>query len=145
MARSVAGILSGFRMDDAHQQSALMFLGDPATHGHPVRRIDTHANIVFLAGSRALKVKRAVRLPFLDYSTLARRKAACAAELEVNRAFAPELYRRIVPITCSAPGQLELDGAGETVEWAVEMLRFDESQTLDCIAEADGIDDALAQ
>ena len=83
-------------MDDADSQAgALRFLGEPATHGdHQVRRIDTHANIVFLAGDRALKVKRAVRLPFLDYSTLAKRKAACASELEVNRAFAPELYRR---------------------------------------------------
>ena len=134
-------------MDEAHQQSAaLRFLGDPATHGnHQVRRIDTHANIVFLAGSRALKVKRAVRLPFLDYSTLAKRKVACASELEVNRSFAPELYRRVVPITRNTDGEFALDGDGETVEWAVEMLRFDESQTLDRIAKTCGINDALAQ
>ena len=124
----------------------LQFLGAPATHGnHEVRRIDTHANVVFLAGDRALKVKRAVRLPFLDYSTLAKRKAACASELEVNRTFAPELYRRVVPITRNSSGQLALDGDGETIEWAVEMLRFDESQTLDRIAEVRGIDDALAR
>src|SRR5476651_2396702 len=118
-------------MDDANTQTAaLKFLGDPATHGNrPVRRIDTHANIVFLAGDRALKVKRAVALPFLDYSTLAKRKAACASELEVNRTFAPELYRRVVPITRSSRGQLALDGDGETIEWAVEMSRFDETQT----------------
>ena len=46
----------------------------------PVSRIDTHAATVFLAGPRALKIKRAVRFPFLDYSTLAKRKAACEAE-----------------------------------------------------------------
>ena len=134
-------------MSEAQSQTAaLQFLGDPATHGnHQVRRIDTHANVVFLAGDRALKVKRAVRLPFLDYSTLAKRKAACASELEVNRAFAPELYRRVVPITRNSGGRLALDGDGETIEWAVEMLRFDESQTLDRIAEVRGIDDALAR
>ena len=86
-----------------------------------------------------------MRLPFLDYSTLAKRKAACASELEVNRAFAPELYRRVVPITQNSRGRLALDGDGETIEWAVEMLRFDESQTLDRIAEVQGIDDALAR
>lgn len=127
------------------QGDILQFLGDPATHsGRQVRRIETHANVVFLAGDRALKVKRAVRFPFLDYSMLAKRKAACAAELEVNRAFAPELYRRIVPVTRDADGKLALDGDGETVEWAVEMQRFDESRTLDRIADSSGIEGGLA-
>ena len=131
---------------DDSQAAVFQLLGDPATYGgREVRRIDTHANVVFLAGDRALKVKRAVRLAFLDYSTLAKRKAACASELEVNRVFAPELYRRIVPITRNPEGQLSLDGEGETIEWAVEMLRFDESQTLDRIADVHGIDDTLAQ
>jgi aminoglycoside phosphotransferase family enzyme len=77
-------------MSEAQSQTAaLEFLGAPTTYGtHQVRRIDTHANVVFLAGARALKVKRAVRLPFLDYSSLAKRKAACVSELEANRAFA---------------------------------------------------------
>jgi uncharacterized protein len=134
-------------MSEAQSQTAaLEFLGAPTTYGtHQVRRIDTHANVVFLAGARALKVKRAVRLPFLDYSSLAKRKAACVSELEVNRAFAPELYRRVVPITRDSSGRLALDGDGETIEWAVEMLRFDDNQTLDRIVEVRGIDDALAR
>ena len=92
--------------ESAHLQDAVFeFLSDPATHGgREVRRIDTHAAAVFLAGDRALKIKRAVRFPFLDYSTLANRKAACLAELEVNRAFAPALYRRIVAITRGPSG-----------------------------------------
>src|SRR6185369_10372610 len=81
------------------QAETFALLADPATHGGAaVRRIDTHAASVFLAGERAYKVKRAVRFPFLDYSTLAKRKAACLAELEVNRRFAPELYLGVVPI-----------------------------------------------
>src|SRR5256885_5238383 len=104
------------------QEPALRLLADPATFGGAeVRRIDTHASSVFLIGERALKVKRAVRFPLLDYSTLEKRKAACAAELEVNRPFAPELYRGIVPITREADGRLALDGKGEPIEWAVEM------------------------
>ena len=127
------------------QQQVFAFLSDPATHGGtPVRRIDTHAAAVFLAGEHVYKVKRAVKFPFLDYSTLARRKAACAAELEANRPFAPSLYRGVVPITRDADGKLALAGAGEPVEWAVDMVRFDENATLDRLADERKIDAALA-
>lgn len=120
------------------------FLANPATHGGAeVHRCDTHAAAVFLAGDFALKVKRAVRFPFLDYSTLEKRRIACAAELEVNRRFAPQLYRRIVPITRGKDGRLALDGGGEPVEWAVEMTRFDESQTLDHVADRGELDDGM--
>ena len=126
------------------QNAVFALLGDPATYdGAAVRRCETHAAVVFLAGERAIKVKRAVSYPFLDYSTLAKRKAACVAELEINRQFAPQLYRRIVPITRQADGALALDGAGEAVEWAVEMTRFDENKTLDHLAERGEFDDAL--
>src|SRR5664280_3105635 len=85
------------------QQAVIDFLGDPATHGGaPVTRIDTHAATIFLAGKRAFKIKRAVRFPVLDYSTLDRRQAACAAELEVNHPYAPAIYRRAVAITRAA-------------------------------------------
>jgi uncharacterized protein len=122
------------------QDAVFALLAAPATHGgRPVKRIDTHAAVVFLAGERALKVKRAVRFPFLDYSTLARRQAACAAEIEANRPFAPEVYRGVVAITREADGRLTLGGSGEPVEWAVDMHRFDETCTLDRLADAGGI------
>jgi aminoglycoside phosphotransferase family enzyme/predicted kinase len=127
------------------QEPVLRLLADPVTFGGAeVRRIDTHAASVFLAGERALKVKRAVRFPFLDYSTLEKRKAACAAEIEVNRPFAPQVYRGIVAITREADGTLVLGGKGTPVEWAVEMRRFDETRTLDRLAGAGEIDAALA-
>jgi aminoglycoside phosphotransferase family enzyme/predicted kinase len=133
-----------YQPEDA-QKAVFALLSDSASHGGaPVRRVDTHAASVFLAGERALKVKRAVRFPFLDYSTLERRKAACAAELEVNRVFAPEIYRRIVAITREPDGQFAIDGGGEPVEWAVEMRRFDEEATLDRLADQGRIDAALA-
>ena len=128
-----------------NQQPVMDFLADPATHGgQPVTRIDTHAAAVFLAGDRALKIKRAVRFPFLDFSTLDKRKRACEAELAVNRPFAPAIYRRVVAITRAADGRLTLDGGGAPVEWAVEMARFDENATLDHLADKGGIDDRLA-
>ena len=142
MARAQAQ--NGDTMGLTSQQAVFDFLADPAAHGGgPVTRIDTHAASVFLAGARALKVKRAVRFPFLDYSTLAKRKAACEAEIEVNGPFAPEIYRGVTAIT-RADGGLAVGGTGEPVEWAVEMRRFDETQTLDHLADAGRIDAALA-
>jgi uncharacterized protein len=119
------------------QEKVFAFLSDPAAHGNtPVRRIDTHAASVFLAGPRALKIKRAVRFPFLDYSTLVKRKSACEEEIKINRSFAPQIYLRVIPITRREDETLSIDGDGEAVEWAVEMVRFNERLTIDHIAEA---------
>ncbi len=133
----------------ALQEDVFRLLADAETHGmdesegDKVRRIDTHAAVVFLAGDLVFKVKRAVKYPFLDYSTLDKRKAACLAELDINRAFAPQLYRRVVPITRETSGALALDGTGEPVEWAVEMARFDENKTLDRLADRGRLSDTL--
>jgi len=122
-------------------------LADPRTHGtdRPVTRIDTHGAAVFLAGDDAYKVKRAVRFPFMDFSTLALRKAACEAEIAVNRTNAPEIYLGILPITCDGK-TVRLGGDGEPVEWCVHMRRFDEGRTLDRVAGDDGLpDDVLVR
>jgi hypothetical protein len=125
------------------QREVLAFLADPASHGgKEVKRIETHAASVFLAGDRALKVKRAVRFPFLDYSTLEKRRQACQAELAVNAPYAPDIYRGVVPITREADGKLAIGGSGTAVEWAVEMRRFDETRTLDHLGGE--IDEVLA-
>lgn len=135
---------------NSSQDAIFRFLADPATHatethgGAKVRRIDTHAAAVFLAGDRVYKVKRAVRFPFLDYSTLERRKAACEAEIDVNRPFAPEIYLGVVAVSRGADGTLKIGHDGEPVEWAVQMRRFDENQTLDRLADSTGIDLKLA-
>ncbi|MGB9397592.1 MAG: phosphotransferase, partial [Pseudolabrys sp.] len=131
---------------DDSQQAVIDFLSDPANFdGVPVKRIDTHAATVFLVGDRAHKIKRAVRFSFLDFSTLAKRKAACEAEIAVNRAYAPAIYRGVVAITREQNGRLAIGGRGEPVEWSVEMRRFDEVQTLDRLAEAGEIDESLAE
>lgn len=128
----------------ADQTEVHAFLGIPGTHNltEPIKRIDTHGAVVFLAGPNAYKVKRAVRFPFMDYSTLERRRAACEAEVAVNRPNAPDLYVGVLPITRSG-GNLALGGNGEVVEWAVHMRRFDERRTLDRVAEAGALTPAL--
>ncbi len=133
-------------MDQEEQQPVIDFLARPESHGGArVERIDTHAATVFLAGERAFKIKRAVRFPFLDYSSLEKRKAACEAEIAVNRAYAPAIYRGVVAITRAGDGSLAIGGGGTPVEWAVEMRRFDAGQTLDHLADAAKIDDSLAE
>ena len=76
-------MIASMTADCRTQESVFAFLMDPAIHPR-VHRIDTHAASVFLEGNRALKVKRAVRFPYLDYSTLERRKAACDEEIRIN-------------------------------------------------------------
>ncbi len=75
-----------------------------------VERIDTHGAIIFLAGDRAYKIKRAVRLPYLDFSTLARRRAACEREVEINRLTAPDMYLGTIAIVRNSKGALQLGG-----------------------------------
>jgi uncharacterized protein len=125
------------RPDDA-QAEVIAFLGDGRSYGLPeveVERVTTHAAMVFLVGERAFKMKRAVRYSFLDFTTPERRTRALEAELELNRRTAPTLYRRLVPVTREADGQLALGGKGEPVEWLLEMARFDQAARLDRLAE----------
>ncbi len=121
---------------DADQGAVFALLADRATHDlmFPVTRIDTHTAVVFLAGLDVYKVKRAVRFAFLDQSSLEKRRHGCEAEVRVNRRYAPDIYLGVVPIT-RAGGALRLGGDGEPVEWAVHMRRFDETRTLDHVAE----------
>ncbi|MBO6890514.1 MAG: AAA family ATPase [Roseibium sp.] len=130
------------------QDEALAFLerlpSDDAVRPE-VKRIDTHANIVFLVGSLAYKVKRAVTFPFLDYSTLALREDACKAEISFNKPNAPQIYREALPITREADGSLQLNGSGAPIEWVIQMNRFERAQELDVIAEDAVIEDPLSK
>ena len=126
------------------QAEVIRFLADPRTHGldEPVKRVDTAGAVVFLAGTEVYKIKRAVAFPFMDLSTLERRRRACEAEIAVNRDNAPGVYLEALPIV-RARETLAIGGAGEPVEWAVHMRRFDETATLDRIADRGEISDAV--
>ncbi|AMY10749.1 polynucleotide kinase [Luteitalea pratensis] len=119
------------------QTPVIEFLTRPSTHGGAtVERIDTHASIVFLAGARAYKLKRAVRFDYLDFSTPERRHALCQAEVRLNRRTAPTLYRGVVAVTRQQDGRYELGGAGTPVDWLVEMHRFPQEALFDRLAAA---------
>jgi aminoglycoside phosphotransferase family enzyme/predicted kinase len=119
------------------QSDVVTLLSLPTTHGGaPVERIETHTSIVFLAGERAWKLKRAVRYDYLDYSTADRRRAMCEAEVRINRRTAPALYRGVAAVTRQADGSLSIGGDGPAVDWLVEMARFDQNLLFDRQAEA---------
>jgi aminoglycoside phosphotransferase family enzyme/predicted kinase len=118
------------------QSEVIAFL---EAHLSPVKRIDTHGAVVFLAGARAYKLKRAVKFPYMDFSTVERRAAMCAAEIEINRRLAPEIYLGTAAVWRGRDGKPALGEVGEAAEaaidWLVVMHRFDEEGLLDRMAE----------
>lgn len=120
----------------ARYEEVVEFLSRPASFGggEAITRIETHAARVFLAGNKAIKIKKPLRFAYLDFSTLDKRCTALARELELNRPNAPEIYDALVPIVRRIDGNLALGGEGEPVEWALVMHRFDRDQLLDRVA-----------
>src|SRR5574340_1058161 len=116
-----------------HDQTPLIrALCDPARYDHAadaVELIETHISWVLLSGAYAYKIKKAVDLGFLDFSTLKKRRFFCAEELRLNRRLAPQLYLDVVPI-CGAPDEPRLNGAEAAIEYAVKMLRFPQEALL---------------
>jgi uncharacterized protein len=128
-------------MITADQTEVVAFLASPSTHaGEAVERIETHASVVFLAGTCAWKLKRAVLYDYLDFSTIERRKAMCEAEVRINRRTAPELYRGVVAVTREPDGSLALGGPGTPVDWLVEMARCDQEGLFDRLAMRGALD-----
>jgi uncharacterized protein len=108
------------------------FLRRPDAYHHvgQVECRETHMSWVFFAGDKVLKLKKPVRFPYLDFSTVEKRHAACVAELALNRRLASGVYERVEPITVS-DGKLSIGGPGEVVDWLVVMKRLDDSGTLE--------------
>ncbi len=122
---------------DLGQANVLKSMGRPETYDPApttVACIETHASHVFLAGDFAYKVKRAVKYPFLDFSTLEKRHQACLNELRINRRTAPHLYLEVVPISQEPDGTLRLRGRGKPVEWVLVMRRFGQEGLYDRMA-----------
>jgi aminoglycoside phosphotransferase family enzyme/predicted kinase len=107
-------------------------LADPAAYPHPVDDVavrQTHISIVFLAGPFAYKLKKPVRLGFLDFSTPERRRHFCEEEVRLNRRLAPHVYLGVEPVT-EQDGRLRLGGSGHPIDWAVKMVRLADGASL---------------
>jgi uncharacterized protein len=121
-------------MPSEDQAGVEAFLRQAVSGTEAVETVATHISRLFLAGDRVLKLKRAVRFPYLDFSTPERRLAACEAELTLNSRTAPALYRGVRRLTRAADGTLAFDGAGDLVDAVVEMRRFPETDLFDAMA-----------
>jgi hypothetical protein len=133
--------------DDKGQSDIVRFLSRAESYRHDVdavQTIATHASVIFLAGDRAFKLKRAVKYSYLDYSTPELRRRACEAEVALNRRTAPELYLSATPILRTSDGQLSFDGPGDPVDWVVVMRRFPQEALFSHLAEHGALTSELA-
>jgi len=104
-----------------------------------VEVVETHMSWVFLTDLHAWKLKKPVRREFLDFSTLAARKANCEAEIRLNGRLAPEVYLAVVPLALAASGALALGGPGRPVDWLVQMRRLPHDLMLDAAIARDAV------
>ena len=96
----------------------------------PIELIETHISWVVLTGEFAYKIKKAVQLDFLDFSTLDRREHYCREELRLNRQWAPQLYLEVIPI-CGSYDRPSVGGKERPIEYALKMMQFPQSAQLD--------------
>lgn len=120
------------------QKDVIALLAEPKAYQvvAPVETMETHISRIFLAGDRAFKLKRAVKLPYVDFSTADLRLAACRKEVELNSKTAPGLYLGVRRITREDDGTLVFEGTGVLTDAVVEMRRFEQAALLDRMAEA---------
>ncbi|WP_428483452.1 AAA family ATPase [Rhodopila sp.] len=99
---------------------------------------ETHISAVFVGGDTVWKLKKAVRLPFLDFTSIDARHHFLMRELELNKPAAPGIYRDIVAVVRTPDGTLAINAegaAGAPVDWVLRMARVPEPDFLDVIAE----------
>lgn len=118
-ARSIRHLIDGLRKPDAY----------PGVVSGKVDVHETHISWVFLIGDLAYKLKKPLRTPFLDYSTLEKRKFYCEEEVRLDRRYAPQLYLGVVPVTMT-DGRPAVEGKGRPIEYAVKMRRFPDDALL---------------
>jgi aminoglycoside phosphotransferase family enzyme len=118
------------------QSATEAFLGEQvrSASARPGKVVATHISKVFLSDHSAFKLKRAVRFPYLDFSTATARLGACERELALNRRTAPGLYRAVRRVVRTAEGSLAFTADGTLVDSVVEMRRFDQADLFDTLA-----------
>src|SRR6201993_4356368 len=120
------------------QRDIIEFLSTPSSYGTTVERVDvieTHASLVFLAGDRAYKLKRAVKYPYLDFSSVERRRVACEAEFTLNCRTAPKLYLEVRALGRLSDGRVGFAKDRPAIDWLVVMRRFEQTLLFDALAQ----------
>jgi len=134
-------------MNAQNQSAIIAFLATPKAFSDgtvKVGRTTTHISEIFIGKDRVFKLKRAVKYPYLDFSTQEARKKYCEAEVKINRRTAPDMYLGVRPITHDLGGY-SIGGNGDIVDWVVEMTRFDEDTLFLHMANAGTLDRHLME
>src|SRR4030067_1099740 len=106
-----------------------------------IELVQTHISFVFLTQNFVYKVKKAVNLGFLDFTTLEKRRFFCEKELELNRRLCKDMYLEVVPINKS--NIIKIKGEGKTVEYAVKMKRIAQEKIMSKLLEENKVDEKL--
>lgn len=125
------------------QSAIIAFLSSPeafADGTETVVRATTHISEIFIGKTRVYKLKRAVKYPYVNFSSKELRLKFCEAEVRLNRRTAPELYLGVKPITQDQGGAFHIGHAGRVVDWVVEMARFEQDQLFDHLGETGSLD-----
>lgn len=119
---------------DVPIEQKVAFLRQPDAYAEQPRNvtaIQTHMSWVFLTGRHAYKLRKPVRMDFLDFRTIESRRHDCNEELRLNRRLARSVYLDIVPLTLLGDGSMQLEGPGEPVDWLVKMRQLPTERLLD--------------
>ena len=108
-----------------------------------IELVQTHISFVFLTRDFAYKVKKAVNLGFLDFTTLEKRRFFCEKELKLNRRLCKDMYLEVVPINKSKSNRIRIKGEGETVEYAVKMKRIAQEKILSTLLEKNEVTEEI--
>jgi len=103
-----------------------------------IELMQTQMSFVFLTKEFVYKVKKAVDLGFLDYTTLEKRRFFCRKEIELNRRLCPDAYLGVVPIAKDS-GAIRIGGRGETIEYAVKMRRLPQQKMMNILLADNGV------
>ncbi len=103
-----------------------------------IELVQTQMSFVFLTDKYVYKVKKAVNLGYLDYTTKEKRQFYCQQEIELNRRLCPEVYLGVVPITRDR-GAISVEGRGKVIEHAVKMRRLPQEAMMDAMLADDQV------
>lgn len=115
-----------------HESKFIRFLSRPDSYRHnpaDVQLIQTHISLVAVAPPFVFKVKKNIKLPFLDYSTVEKRKYYIEREIRLNKRLCTGVYLKEVPIYIKN-GRLSFQPAGKIYDYALKMNYMPPEQSL---------------
>jgi uncharacterized protein len=110
----------------------------PGYTGRP-ELVETHISWVFLCDRFVYKIKKPIRYPYLDFSTLEKRKYYCEREIELNRRLTHDIYLDVQPIVEISGRFYVSHQGGEVVDYAVKMRKLDRSRQMDILLQHDKV------